>query len=248
MMLVLLISMSILISVAILETDHSEGAAAAADLVQLLPVVQMPNQQQERRLRPVSSFNDPQPEHFRHRRLHQEREGDAARGGGIDEQQQQQHVTSYAQRHQNYYSSGGNSNNNGNTNSNNAYGASSYYNYDDDYSSGASKRNNGVHRRYPHNYYDRSNSSEFYTDLSDVWLCLLIALAWTVWMISSFVASKQAAAASYNCYYNADGNDHAVSMSARDRARFLQYYDPDKKRDTVLLVRGHVREVSRTDF
>lgn len=238
MLLVLLMAISSFMnSVAILETVHGSEQLSMV----------LPKNQQPQGHHPFDS-GPPQPEKFRHRRLHQEeREGDAARGGAIDQQGQQQHVTSYAQRHQNYYysSGGGNNNNNGrSSNSNNAYGSSSYYNYDDDYAVGAKT---GVHRRYHHNY--DTSRSEFYTDLSDVWLCLLTALAWAVWMISSFVASKQAAgaAASYNSYYDADDDHHAGYLSAVDTARFLNYYDPHK-RDTVLLVRGHVREVSRTDF
>jgi hypothetical protein len=135
--------------------------------------------------------------------LDQQREGDAARGGG------DKHVTSYAQRHQNHYSTGSSS-----SSSNSGSVGYRYYNYDDDAVP-------SVRRRYHRN-------SEFYTDLSDVWLCLLTALGWAVWMISSFVSSKKCA------------RGGMLSTEAMDE-RFYQ------QKDNVLLVRGHVREVSRTD-
>lgn len=154
----------------------------------------------------------PQPNR-RHRRLNQERvrEGDSARGGDA------MHATSYAQRHQKYYTGSGSLGGGSSSSSSSASTSAGYryYNYDDD----ATK---DVHRRYRYYYSD----STFYTDISDVWLCLVTALVWAVWMISSFAASKQTSV--------------GMSTDVMDERFYLQ-------KDSVLLVRGHVREVLRTD-
>jgi hypothetical protein len=103
---------------------------------------------------------------------------------------QSYHATSYTQRHPNSYSNGYNS---------------VYYNYNDDDSSGS------VHHKRT------KRQTREYTNLTDVELCLLTALAWTVMMIRSFLSSKK---------------------KSFDE-RFIE------QKESMLLVRGHVLQVSR---
>jgi hypothetical protein len=166
--------------------------------------------------------------HFVHRRLNQEREGDAARGGGIDGKDNK-HATSYAQRHQYHYSGSSSSSSSSSSStgtSSSALFSSSYYKYDDDGDSG-----NQIHRRYHY------NQGRFSTNLSDVWLCLLTALGWSVWMISSFQASRHQK--NHHRFLAAAGTGTLDAAVAGTDARF---YD-----DSVLFVRGNVRDVLLAD-
>jgi hypothetical protein len=145
------------------------------------------------------------------------------------------HATSYAQRHPNYY----------NTNRYNsaaavAAGGSSrsagmeqhkYYNYEDD------DKMEDFRRRYHHGGTNGFN----YTDLTDVGLCLLTALGWAVWMISSAVSSKQAARAAAAGFLLAPDEGGMDERFWQRRPR-----DPVTGDDIALLnVFGNVLQVSK---
>jgi hypothetical protein len=145
------------------------------------------------------------------------------------------HATSYAQRHPNYYNT-----NRYNSAAAAAAGGSSrsagmeqhkYYNYEDD------DKMDDFRRRYHHGGGNGFN----YTDLTDVGLCLLTALGWAVWMISSAVSSKQAARAAAAGFLLAPDEGGMDERFWQRRPR-----DPVTGDDIALLnVYGNVLQVSK---
>lgn len=128
------------------------------------------------------------------------------------------HATSYAQRHPNrqYYT----------TRSNSPYSGefASYYEDDDAVDDGFPRRYNR-HRRHAS------------TSLEDVILCMLTALAWTVWMISSAASSTQAARAA------AMGGILSQDEGGMDERFFWR----NREKDPLLVLYGNVLQVQQTE-